>query len=718
MALSAGTAFVDIQPNIGSGFQGALASKLGPIGKTAGVALGVGVAAGVGGAVALANIGQTFDEAFDTIRVGTGATGETLEGLKGDFKAVLASVPTDAATAGAAIADLNTRTGATGETLQGLASQVIELGRITGEDAGTLIETSTRLFGDWGVALEDSGAALDTLFRASQTTGPPVSELQRLLVQYGAPLRQFGFGMEESAALLGKFEKEGVNTELVMGSLRIALGKFAREGADPAEALDETIAAIQNAGSAGEANALALETFGARAGADMAAAIREGKFEIDDLVDTIAGSGETIADAAGDTESFGEKWTELKNQVFVAIEPLATKFIEALGGLFDVIGPAIGPVVEAIGGALGALGGLFSGVSSDAEGASSKITPILEAIGAAFGFLRDVVSTVFGAISGAFKDNADTIGGIGEGIGAVFSRIGEIARTVFGALATFWEQWGDTITGILGAAIGAVLDVIRGAFDIIKGIFDVVLGILTGDWSRAWDGIKSILSGALGIVTGLIRNVFGAIVSIASGIVSNFGAAISSGLDNVVGFFRELPGRIFAFLSSLPGRFLSLGADLVAGLVRGLGNIAGALTDKLKSGISSALGKVKSFFGVGSPSRVFATELGLPLAQGVAVGTEATGRLAGDALVDGIEAAAARARSRAATELAGIAQPPAAIAANRAAFDAARLGPAAAGAGTTITLEAGAVQVINPAPEPASTTVPRELRRLAVTLGK
>lgn len=686
MSLSAGTAFVDVQPKIGAGFQSGIASKLGPLGVAGGAALAGGIAAGVGGAVALKNIGDTFDEAFDTIRVGTGATGEALEGLKADFKATLTEVPTDAATAAAAIADLNTRTGATGETLQGLAGTVLELGRITGEDTATLVEKTTRTFGDWGVAVEDSADALDVLFRASQATGAPVSQLADQLVQYGAPLRQFGFGMEESAALLGKFEKEGVNTELAMGSLRIALGKVAKEGGEPAVALQETIEAIQNAGSAGEANALAFELFGARAGADMAAAIREGRFELGELFDQVKDGGETITTAADDTSDYGESWTKLKNQVFVALEPLATKFIDALGRLFDVIGPKVQPVIDAITTALSFVGQLFSGLGSGAEGAESTL-------GSTFG----------------------SIGRLFESVKGYLSTLWEFVQVIFNALRDFWDKWGGTITAIFSSAFDTVVAVLTAAFDILTGLFDVVLGILTGDWSRAWEGIKRIFGAIWDAIVAIFRNIWNQIVALARGFLENFGGAIRGGLDRVAGFFRELPGKILGFLASLPGKLVQLGIDMIAGLVKGLGNIAGAIGDKIKSGISSAISSVKSFFGIGSPSKVFAAELGLPLAQGVAVGAEATGQLAGAALVSGISDAAQDA-ARAVPALAGAV--PAGDLRATAGGAAAGVLAASAGAGTVIELGEGAVQVFNPKPEPASESVPRELRRLQSSLGR
>lgn len=287
--------------------------------------------------VAILKVGTDFDDAFDTIRIGTGATGEALEGLQADFRAVVADVPTDFASAGQAITDLNRRLGLTGEELQELASQFLELSRITKTDLAANITTLTRVFGDWSIATDKQSEALDYLFRVSQRMGPTVEEIGRLIVQYGAPLRMLGFSYEEAAVMLAKWMKEGVNAELVLGSLRIAIGKMAEANIPLREGLDAVIKRIQDLGPGAEATALGMEIFGARAGPDMVAAILEGRFELGNLVEDLSNADETILGAAADTKDFGEKLTILGNRAKLAAEPIGVTLVNALGGLMDML---------------------------------------------------------------------------------------------------------------------------------------------------------------------------------------------------------------------------------------------------------------------------------------------------------------------------------------------------------------------------------------------
>ena len=84
--------------------------------------------AGVG--TGLYKIGETFDDVTDTIRTGTGATGDALTGLVDVAKDVGSQVPVSFDKIGPVVADLNTRLGLSGDTLETVASQYLEAGNI------------------------------------------------------------------------------------------------------------------------------------------------------------------------------------------------------------------------------------------------------------------------------------------------------------------------------------------------------------------------------------------------------------------------------------------------------------------------------------------------------------------------------------------------------------------------------------------------------------
>jgi TP901 family phage tail tape measure protein len=341
-------AWVDVLPNmsrfapaLAKGTEGASAAAGLSAGKSFGKAMLAGIAVVAGGAAlatkALYSIGETFDSMTDTIRVGTGATGDALKALADSAKNVGKNVPASFEDIGVAVADLNTRLGLTGKPLESMAGQFLELSRITGTDVASNISSMTRVFGDWDVAAQDQAGTLDELFRASQATGIGVDTLADKVVQFGAPLRGMGFDLAQSAALFGKFEKEGVNAELVIGALRQGLGRMAKAGEDAPATFRRVVDEISGMESRTKATATAMELFGARAGPDMAAAIQEGRFEIDGLLDTIVNGQDTITSAGQDTQDFAEKWLMFKNRVMVAVAPAAERLFSTIGDGMDWI---------------------------------------------------------------------------------------------------------------------------------------------------------------------------------------------------------------------------------------------------------------------------------------------------------------------------------------------------------------------------------------------
>lgn len=348
--------------------------------------------------VAMTKLGNDWNDAADAIVVGTGASGEALDGLLDSAKRVAGRVPNDFGEVGQAIADVNTRLKVTGPDLESTAEAFLNLSRVTGTDVKTNIASVTRVFGDWSVQSQEQAATLDKLFAATQQTGIGIDRLSTLVVQFGAPMRQLGFSLDESIALFGKFEQEGVNIEAVMSGLRMGLGRMAKAGEEPIDTFQRLIEQIKNAGTQGEANAIALEGFGQRAGPDMAAAIREGRFELDDLVASLSGSGGALDDAADRTIHLSDRLQMLRNRITATLGPFG-EIGGAAAGVVASIGPLLfgigqmGPALSKLtgklggfkasmklaGGAIGAAGLAFAAYELHAQRAAQHTQNVIDA---------------------------------------------------------------------------------------------------------------------------------------------------------------------------------------------------------------------------------------------------------------------------------------------------------------------------------------------------
>lgn len=325
------------------GLENGLTSAVGSLtglSSTAVAVSAVGVAALAALGAAAFKVGLDFEESSKTIRAGTGATGAELEDLEASAKGVFGQVDESIGEVSKTLADLNTATGATGPTLEKLTEQMLDLTDLGVGFSGE-VTNLTRVYGDWRIAIEDAAEANDYLFKVAQSTGIGVDDLANKIVQFGAPMRQLGFDFEESAALMGEWHKKGVNTETVMAGMRIGLANLSEAGGDVPAAFQAAIESIENAGTTAEANSIAFEIFGKRAGADMAAAIRDGRFSLDELMATLDASGDTIASVAKETETFGEKFSTVFNKAMAFVEPLGSALVDGLGAGLDTANDAI-----------------------------------------------------------------------------------------------------------------------------------------------------------------------------------------------------------------------------------------------------------------------------------------------------------------------------------------------------------------------------------------
>lgn len=410
-----------------------------------------------------------WDGGLDAIRAGTGATGAALEDLGDSMEKVAGRVAIPMSEVGSILADLNTGLGLTGKPLEDLTQQVAELQEIGQQVAP---ETVSRAFGDWAIEADNMGGSLDALFRLSQASGISVDDLASRMTDFGAPLRALGFGFEESAALIAKWQKEGVNTEAVLAGMKVGLGKMAKAGEQPKETLQRLITEIEGVGTEGEAMAIAAEAFGTRAGPDMAMAIREGRFELDDYLAVVSDGEETIHTAAEGTRSMSDRFAMLKNRVFAVVGPFGEMGM-AVGGLGAGLGPAITGISK--------VGPALMGVMTTA----APLMPWLLALAAAFLIGKliydhwDEIKEFLGKAIGWIIDKGKDLIAFLPNLVPPFL-IGKLIFEHFDEIVDFFRK----LPGRLLSAGGAMFDFVWEAF---KGAVNAVID--------AWNGLEFEIPG-------------------------------------------------------------------------------------------------------------------------------------------------------------------------------------------------------------------------------
>lgn len=488
-----GTAYVEVKGDL-TQLQADVASalapaKLGKFGKVAGVAMGGALAAGVGAAIAgkiAYDLGAEFDAAFDKIRINTGKTGKPLEKLKKDFKAVFASVPTDATTAADAIAGLNKRLDLSGKPLRNLSKNMLELSRMTETDLTGNIQSITRLFGDWSIETAKQVPTLNELWRASQKTGVNIKDLSDLMVQFGSPLRNLGFDFDTAAAMFSKFEKEGVNIQTAMPGLRMALKNFAGAGKDPQKALEETFKAIDQAGSTAEANTLAFEVFGTRAGPDLAAAIREGRFEFDNIERSMRKGKDTIMRSSKDTRDLGENMQIFGNKLKVIFEPLGTLVFNSVGKISEALAGL--PIRK-----WSADVQRFVKHNEDFKSVLTAVKNALKVLGAVAKVAWGIMKDQFKAAWGYLKSGLLALKGL--------------VRIVSGVFTGDWSKAWSGVKQLFRGSVGIVLNIMRAMTAPLRAVTKLLGKALSSVFGGAWDRVKDIFESGADAIMGIVKKI-------------------------------------------------------------------------------------------------------------------------------------------------------------------------------------------------------------------
>lgn len=461
-----------------------------------GAAVG-GIAVATGKAVVEAgkymkDLGASFDDAADAIRIGTGATGDALDGLLDDFDAVYKSVPTTMEDASKAIADYNTRLGLTGPQLQEISKQAIQVSDMLGDDLGSVIEESSQAFQQWNIDADDMGGAMDYIFKVSQSTGMGFTDLMADMQKFGPQLQEMGYSFETASALMGQLDKAGVNTDEVLGAMKKSVATLAKEGISASDGLAMYYEKIKNAGTAAEAASIASEIFGTRAGSTMAAAIRDGSLAVADLTAELQENGETIAGAADDTYDFAERLQVMKQGLEVALKPMANtvfdglnKFMPTLQKLMEQITPAISKAVEAA----------APFVDEFLTGAADALEDVLPLISQLAADLLPVLTQLMSTLLPPLLSLVQTLlPPLMQIVSAILPPIASLLATVLPIIT----QIVSAVLPVLVSIISSLLPVITPLLSILEPIASV-LGTIVGWVSK----IVSFGSGVISKIAGL-----------------------------------------------------------------------------------------------------------------------------------------------------------------------------------------------------------------------
>lgn len=535
-----------IDPSLGKAIESAQKKISGLNVKALAVGAAVGgIAVATGKAVVeagkyLKDLGSQFDEAADAIRIGTGATGDALDGLLDDFDEVYKSVPTTMEDASKAIADYNTRLGLTGPQLQEISKQALQVSDMLGDDLGGVIEESSQAFQQWNIDAENMGGAMDYIFKVSQSTGMGFTDLMSNMQKFGPQLQEMGYSFETVSALMGQLDKAGVNVEEVLGAMKKSVGALAKEGISASDGLAMYYEQIKNAGTAAEAASIASEIFGTKAGSTMAAAIRDGTLAVGDLTESLLENGETIAGAAEDTYDFAERLQIMKQGLEVALKPMANTVFDGLNKFMPVLQKLMEQIVPVISDAVEAAAPFVEEFLMGAANALEDVLPLISQLAAdLLPILTQLMSTLLppllSLVQTLLPPLMQIVGAILPPIASLLSTIlpmiTQIVSAVLPVLVQIISALLPVITPLLEVALQIVNDVIMPLLPPLMQIVQALLPPLVSLLNLVMPILSPLLAllQPIASVLGTIADVIAKIVSFGSGVISKIAGLFGGG---------------------------------------------------------------------------------------------------------------------------------------------------------------------------------------------
>ncbi|HHB5960216.1 TPA: hypothetical protein ACN8DM_002789 [Staphylococcus aureus] len=201
-------------------------------------------------------------------------------------------------------------------------------------------------------------------------------------------------------------------------------------------------------------------------------------------------------------------------------------------------------------------------------------------------------------------------------ITTVFTTIMTIAMTIWNAIWTFLQTLWNTIvsvaTAVWNAITTAISTALQAAWSFISNIWNTIWSFLSGILTTIWNKVVSIFTQVVSTISDKMSQAWNFIVtkgmqwvSTITSTLINFVNRVIQGFVNVVNKVSEGMTNAVNKVKSFVDDFVSAGADMIRGLMRGIGNMARDLAEKAASVAKGALNAAKRALGIHSPSREF-----------------------------------------------------------------------------------------------------------------
>lgn len=233
--------------------------------------------------------------------------------------------------------------------------------------------------------------------------------------------------------------------------------------------------------------------------------------------------------------------------------------------------------------------------------------------GAVLGIRTFITSGFNGARTAAVSAITNLRASVANIFAGIRSTVVSVQTSIRSAISVSW----NAIRSVASSAISGIRSAASSGFNAIRSVVASVMSAIRSVISTGFSAARNVAATAVNGIRSVVSSVFSGLRSVVSSSMSAVTGAIRSGWNSAVSFLRGI-------------NLVSVGKNIVQGLINGIGSMMSAVSDKISEVASSITGGIKKRMGIKSPSRV-TKKLGGHISEGLAVGISKSGKLATEA---------------------------------------------------------------------------------------
>lgn len=318
------------------------------------------------------------------------------------------------------------------------------------------------------------------------------------------------------------------------------------------------------------------------------------------------------------------------------VKPALTQLVKSTGDfLFGNLIPMVGNLVMAI-------PGVVSGLMTE------SIPKMMSWIPSMFAFLKG--NTISGWLSAGTEMISNLASGFFSNLPTMLDTISQVltdgVEYIIQNASMFLDSGMQLLGNIATGFMNNYPQIMQAVGNMLANVISLIGQNLPQFMQKGVEFIGQMAQGLINNLPTILSGIADVLARVIAAIASNLPKFLQKGIELIgkiaAGIIQAIPtvvGKIPQVISGIVNAFGkynwgSIGTNLIKGIVKGISSSAGLIKDAALSAARKAFNAVKGFFGIASPSKLMANEVGKYIPAGIAMGIEKNTKPITDAMHD------------------------------------------------------------------------------------